>query len=108
MKRIVIMLLIACSAITTISAESSAAPQKKAKSVIQSLEGIIAFHAKEGSQTLSVTKNPETGLIESSERIAPFTCEKETCGPYPSVSAMMSLCRISTCTCCQATQNYST
>ena len=83
MKRIVIMLLIACSAITTISAESSAAPQKKAKSVIQSLEGIIAFHAKEGSQTLSVTKNPETGLIESSERIAPFTCEKEDLWTIP-------------------------
>jgi len=83
MKRIFIMLLIACSAITTVSAESTAAPQKKAKSVIQSLEGIIAFHAKEGSQTLSVTKNPETGLIESSERIAPFTCEKEDLWTIP-------------------------
>ena len=83
MKRIFIMLLIACSAITTASAESTATPQKKAKSVIQSLEGIIAFHAKEGSQTLSVTKNPETGLIESSERIAPFTCEKEDLWTIP-------------------------
>ena len=77
------MLLIACSAITTVSAESTATPQKKAKSVIQSLESIIAFHAKEGSQTLSVTKNPETGLIESSERIAPFTCEKEDLWTIP-------------------------
>ena len=83
MKRIIIMLLIACSAITTVSADSTATPQKKAKSVIQSLEGIIAFHAKEGSQTLSVTKNPETGLIESSERIAPFTCEKEDLWTIP-------------------------
>ena len=83
MKRIIIMLLIACSAIITVSAESTATPQKKAKSVIQSLEGIIAFHAKEGSQTLSVTKNPETGLIESSERIAPFTCEKEDLWTIP-------------------------
>jgi hypothetical protein len=78
-----IMLLIACSAINTISADSTATPQKKAKSVIQSLEGIIAFHAKEGSQTLSVTKNPETGLIESSERIAPFTCKKEDLWTIP-------------------------
>jgi hypothetical protein len=78
-----IMLLIACSAINTISADSTATPQKKAKSVIQSLEGIIAFYAKEGSQTLSVTKNPETGLIESSERIAPFTCEKENLWTIP-------------------------
>ena len=77
MKRIIIMLLIACSAITTASADSTATPQKKAKSVIQSLEGIIAFYAKEGSETTSVTKNPETGLIESSVRIVPFTCKKE-------------------------------
>lgn len=83
MKQIFTMLLIACSAIITVSAESTATPQKKAKSVIQSLEGIIAFHAKEGSQTLSVTKNPETGLIESSERIAPFTCEKEDLWTIP-------------------------
>ena len=78
-----IMLLIACSAITTISADPTATPQKKAKSVIQSLEGVIAFYAQEGNQTLSVTKNPETGLIESSERIAPFTCEKEQLWDIP-------------------------
>ena len=83
MKRILIMLLIACSAITTISADPTATPQKKAKSVIRSLEGVIAFHAQEGNQTLSVTKNPETGLIESSERIAPFTCEKEDLWTIP-------------------------
>ena len=77
------MLLIACSAITTISADPTATPQKKAKSVIRSLEGVIAFHAQEGNQTLSVTKNPETGLIESSERIAPFTCEKEDLWTIP-------------------------
>lgn len=78
-----IMLLIACSAITTASADSTATPQKKAKSVIQSLEGIIAFYAKEGSETTSVTKNPETGLIESSVRIVPFTCEKEDLWTIP-------------------------
>ena len=83
MKRILIMLLIACSAITTASADSTATPQKKAKSVIQSLEGIIAFYAEKGSLTLSVTKNPETGLIESSERIAPFTCQKEDLWTIP-------------------------
>ena len=83
MKRIMIMLLIACSAITTASADSTATPQKKAKSVIQSLEGIIAFYAKEGSETTSVTKNPETGLIESSVRIVPFTCKKEDLWTIP-------------------------
>jgi hypothetical protein len=83
MKRILIMLLIACSAITTASADSTATPQKKAKSVIESLEGIIAFYAEKGSQTLSVTKNPETGLIEASEHITPFTCQKEDLWTIP-------------------------
>ena len=83
MKRLIIMLLIACSAITTASADPTATPQKKAKSVIESLEGIIAFYAEEGSQTLSVIKNPETGLVEASERIAPFTCQKEDLWTIP-------------------------
>lgn len=83
MKRIFTMLLIACSAIITVSADSTATPQKKAKSVIRSLEGIIAFYAEEGGQTLSVIKNPETGLVEASERIAPFTCEKEDLWSIP-------------------------
>ena len=83
MKRTFILLLIASSTITTASADSTATPQKKAQSVIQSLEGVIAFYAEEGNQTLSVTKNPETGLIESSERIAPFTCEKEQLWDIP-------------------------
>lgn len=83
MKRLFIMLLIACSAFTTISADSAATPQKKAKSVVKDLEGIIAFYAKEGSETTSITKNPETGLIESSVRIVPFTCEKEDLWAIP-------------------------
>ena len=83
MKRFFIMLLIACSAITTASADPTATPQKKAESVSQSLEGIIAFYAEEGGQTLSVIKNPETGLVEASERIAPFTCEKENLWSIP-------------------------
>ena len=83
MKRFFIMLLIACSAITTASADPTATPQKKAESVIRSLEGIIAFYAEEGGQTLSVIKNPETGLVEASERIAPFTCEKEDLWSIP-------------------------
>jgi hypothetical protein len=77
------MLLIACSAFTTVSADSAATPQKKAKSVVRNLEGIIAFYAKEGSETTSVTKNPETGLIESSVRIVPFTCKKEDLWAIP-------------------------
>lgn len=83
MKRFFIMLLIACSAITTVSADSAATSQKKAKSVVKDLEGIIAFYAKEGSETTSITKNPETGLIESSVRIVPFTCKKEDLWSIP-------------------------
>ena len=83
MKRLFIMLLIACSAFTTVSADSAATPQKKAKSVVKDLEGIIAFYAKEGSETTTITKNPETGLIESSVRIVPFTCEKEDLWAIP-------------------------
>ena len=83
MKRFFIMLLIACSAVSTISADSAATPQKKAKSVVKDLEGIIAFYAKEGSETTSITKNPETGLIESSVRIVPFICEKEDLWAIP-------------------------
>ena len=83
MKRLIIMLLIACSAITTVSAESTATPQKKAKSVIENLERIIAMYAGEENLTLSVIKNPETGLVEASERIAPFTCEKEDLWTIP-------------------------
>ena len=63
MKRLIIMLLIACSAITTASADPSATPQKKAKSVIENLERIIAMYAGEENLTLSVIKNPETGLV---------------------------------------------
>jgi hypothetical protein len=83
MKRFFIMLLIACSAVSTISADSAATPQKKAKSVVKDLEGIIAFYAKEGSETTSITKNPETGLVEASERIVPFTCKKEDLWAIP-------------------------
>jgi len=83
MKRLFIMLLIACSAVSTISADSAATPQKKAKSVVKDLEGIIAFYAKEGSETTSVIKNPETGLVEASERIVPFTCKKEDLWAIP-------------------------
>ena len=83
MKRLIIMLLIACSAITTASADPTATPQKKAKSVIENLERIIAMYAGEENLTLSVIKNPETGLVEASERIAPFTCEKEDLWTIP-------------------------
>ena len=74
MKRIIIMLLIACSAITTISAEPAAAPQKKPENVIATLNAIIYKFGQSSGQVYSVNRNPNTGIIESSIKIVPFTC----------------------------------
>ena len=74
MKRLVIMLLIACSATVTISADPSAAPQKKPESVIATLNAIIQKFGNSSGQTYSVNRNPNTGIIESSIKIVPFRC----------------------------------
>lgn len=74
MKRIIIMLLIACSAITTASADPSAAPQKKPESVIATLNAIIYKFGQNEGQVYSVNRNPNTGIIESSTKIVPFRC----------------------------------
>ena len=74
MKRIIVMLLIACSAITTISADPSAAPQKKPESVIFTLNAIIQKFGQNEGQVYSVNRNPNTGIIESSIKIVPFRC----------------------------------
>ena len=74
MKRIFIMLLIACSAITTASADPSAAPQKKPESVIATLNAIIYKFGQNEGQVYSVNRNPNTGIIESSIKIVPFHC----------------------------------
>ena len=74
MKRIMIMLLIACSAITTISADPSAAPQKKPETVIFTLNTIIQKFGMNEGQVYSVNRNPNTGIIESSTKIVPFRC----------------------------------
>ena len=75
MKRLFIMLLIACSAITTISADSSAAPKKKPESVIFTLNAIIQKFGLNEGQVYSVNRNPNTGIIESSTKIVPFHCK---------------------------------
>ena len=74
MKRIVIMLLIACSALSTISADPSATPQKKPESVIATLNAIIYKFGQSEGQVYSVNRNPNTGIIESSTKIVPFRC----------------------------------
>ena len=74
MKRLFIMLLIACSAITTISADPLAAPQKKPESVIATLNAIIHKFGQNEGQVYSVNRNPNTNIIESSIKIVPFHC----------------------------------
>ena len=83
MKRIIIMLLIVASAFTTVNAQSKAtakASQNKPTNVIKSLEFIADLYGKKEGQTYAVTKNPNTNIIESSERVVNFTCEENE--PY--------------------------
>ena len=83
MKRFFIMLLIACSTITTVNAQSKAtakASQNKPINVIKSLEFIAHLYGKKEGQTYAVTKNPNTNIIESRERVVNFTCKKSE--PY--------------------------
>ena len=70
------MLLIACSAVTTASAQQKGKPEN----VIKAFEFLIDLYGQKAGQTYSVEKNPNTGIIESSERIVAFTCWKSE--PY--------------------------
>lgn len=70
------MLLIACSAVTTASAQQKGKPEN----VIKAFEFLIDLYGQKAGQTYSVEKNPNTGIIESSERIVAFTCKKSE--PY--------------------------
>lgn len=76
MKHLFIMLLIACSAVTTASAQQKGKPEN----VIKAFEFLIDLYGQKAGQTFSVEKNPNTGIIESSERIVAFTCWKSE--PY--------------------------
>jgi hypothetical protein len=73
MKRIFILLLIACSAISTISADPAAAtPQKKPEAVIAMLNDIIKRFGQTSDQVYSVSRNPNTNQIEYSVKITKF------------------------------------
>ena len=91
MKRLIIMLLIACSAVTPTLAQSKSKTQKKdyhlvigdnkeyqyPLRVFQKLREIRDQFGKKVGQVYSVIKNPNTGIIESSERITHFSCSIE-------------------------------
>ena len=75
------MLLIACSAITTASAQRKIYPNTPQK-VVSALENVINLHGQNEGQTYSVTKNPNTNIIESKERIDPIVATVVGKGPY--------------------------
>lgn len=88
MKRIIIMLLIACSAVVTATAQSKSKIQKKdylaivenkeyqyPLRVFRRLREIRDQFGRKQGQVYSVLKNPNTGLIESAERITHFSCD---------------------------------
>ena len=75
------MLLIACSTITTISAQKKIYPNMPQK-VISALENVINLHGQNEGQTYSVSKNPNTNIIESKERIDPIAATAVGKGPY--------------------------
>ena len=91
MKRLIIMLLIACSAITPTLAQSKSKTQKKdyhlvigdnkehqyPLRVFRKLRTIRDQFGQKAGQTYSVIKNPNTGIIESCERITHFYCNVE-------------------------------
>ena len=88
MKRIIIMLLIVCSAVVTATAQSKSKTQKKdylaivenkeyqyPLRVFRRLREIRDQFGRKQGQVYSVLKNPNTGLIESAERITHFSCD---------------------------------
>jgi hypothetical protein len=91
MKRLIIMLLIISSAVTPTLAQSKSKTQKKdyhlvigdnkeyqyPLRVFQKLRTIRDKFGKKVGQVYSVIKNPNTGIIESSERITHFSCSIE-------------------------------
>ena len=74
MKRLFTLLLIACSTIATIHAQSAANRQKRPEKVIATLNAIIDHFGEKVGQSFAINRNPNTGIIESSEKIAAFSC----------------------------------
>ena len=82
MKQLFIMLLIASSVVTTANAQERLKPTiaSNPNNVIKAFEFLIDLYGQKAGQTYSVEKNPNTGIIESRERIVAFTCRKDE--PY--------------------------
>jgi len=76
MKRLFIMLLIACSAITTVSAQQKGKQDNVPYNVKALFHSIITAWG-EPNDVYSVNKNPETNQIESSVRITTFSADND-------------------------------
>ena len=76
MKRLFIMMLIACSAITTISAQQKGKQDNVPYNVKALFHSIITAWG-EPNDVYSVNKNPETNQIESSVRITTFSADND-------------------------------
>ena len=75
MRKIFIMLLIALTAATTISAQRKQQVNTPTN-VIKTFNFICDLYGQKNSQVYSVNKNPNTGIIESKKVITPFKCKK--------------------------------
>ena len=73
MKRIISLLLIVCSTLTAF-ADSSADQPKRPEKVIANLNAIINLHGHKAGQSFAINRNPNTNILESSEKIATFSC----------------------------------
>lgn len=85
MKRIIIMLLIACIAVATVTAQKKRtaridavpAQQNYPVGVRDQLNSIIDKFGRKDGQVYSVSKNPNTGIVELRQRIARFSCPQD-------------------------------
>ena len=77
MKRLFVMLLIACSAITTISAQQKGKQDNVPYNVKALFHSIITAWGSPNDDVYSVNKNPETNQIESSVRITTFSADND-------------------------------
>lgn len=84
MKRIFILLLIACSTIS-VNADSSIGGQKRPEKVISNLNAIISLYGHKEGQSFALNRNPNTGIIESSEKIATFSCN-HNCASFEAIA----------------------
>ena len=108
MKRIICLLLITCSTFAAY-ADPFADQPKRPEKVIANLNAIIDLHGHKAGQSFAINRNPNTNIIESSEKIATFSCFTYDASfeTIQRVSWPTSRCAIRYCTWCRAIKRYS-